>query len=259
MLLARRATTTITPITPHRQPLPLPAKNNRPIHPRRPSVNAMVLTQSGQDLLRLGEVVPDFDLPNVNAKLSGGQERVSLRDVLRLGADGAPPPKAVLVCWLCVHCPFVVLLKPALARLADEYAAKGVAVVAVSSNSPKERANDGPEGMKADAEAHGFNFPYLFDGDDQAAAKAWGVACTPEFFVLDAAQHGKLLYHGQFDGSRPGNGVEPTGQDLRRALDAALDGGRKLPADEQRRAIGCSVKWTGAEAPEYAAALAVPR
>jgi thiol-disulfide isomerase/thioredoxin len=218
----------------------------------------MVLTQSGQDLLRLGEVVPDFELPDVT---KADKPSVSLhRDVLRLGsaADAAAEkPKAALVCWLCVHCPFVVLLKTALAELAKEYAAKGVAIVAVSSNSPQERQQDGPEGMAADARDHHFNFPYLYDGGDQAAAKRWGVACTPEFFVLDA--EGRLLYHGQFDGARPSNGVAPTGEDLRRALDAALDGGRALPVEGQKRAIGCSIKWTGAETPEYAAALAVPK
>lgn len=250
MLLARSKAIAVTP---SRQPL---TRANKPL--TRPSVTTMVLTQSGQDL-RLGEVVPDFELPDV---CQADKPRVSLhRDVLRLGsaaaAADAEKPKAALVCWLCVHCPFVVLLKAALAELAKEYAAKGVAIVAVSSNSPQERQQDGPEGMAADAREFSFPGPYLFDGADQAAAKRWGVACTPEFFVLDP--QGRLLYHGQFDDARPGNGVAPTGKDLRRALDAALDGGRALPVEEQRRAIGCSIKWTGAETPEYAAALAVPK
>lgn len=229
----------------------------------------MVLTQSGAP--RLGEPVPNFELPDATKP---GMPRVSLyRNILRIGAaggtapdapsaaDATPRPKAALVCWLCVHCPFVVLLKPALASLAREYAAKGVAVAAVSSNSPAERAQDGPEGMAADASDHGFFFPYLFDGADQAAARAWGAACTPEFFVVGGADGRTLLYHGRFDAARPGNGAEPTGEDLRRALDAALEpgGGRALPAEEQRRAIGCSIKWTGGEAPAFAAALAVPK
>lgn len=189
-----------------------------------------------------------------------GNKPVGLyRDVLRLSPAPAetpqqPPPAAVLCCWLSVHCPFVILLKPALAA---EYALKGVAVVAVSSNSPLARAEDGPDGMRRDAGAHAFGFPFLYDGDDQKACKAWGVACTPEFFVV--AADGRLLFHGQFDGARPGNGTEPTGEDLRRALDAALDGGRMLPAADQRRAIGCSVKWSENITPEYAAALAVPK
>jgi thiol-disulfide isomerase/thioredoxin len=234
---------------------------------RRPSVKRMVLTESGRDLLQVGHPVPDFELPDVTRQ---GHPRVRLsalargENVVVGGGDGAAPspPKALLVCWLCVHCPFVVLLKPALASLIKEYAAKGVATAAVSSNSPSARAEDGPDGMRADFGALGLATPYLFDGGDQAAARSWRVACTPEFFVVDPATM-SLLYHGRFDAARPGNGVEPTGADLRRALDAALGGGGggALPLAEQRRAIGCSIKWSGGEGgtPEYAAALAVKK
>jgi len=225
----------------------------------RPCVKRMVLTESGQDLLKVGEPVPDFELPDVTRE---GHPLVRLSAVANGSANAAAaatPPCAVLVCWLCVHCPFVVLLKPALSQLCAEYSAKGVAVVAVSSNSPAARAEDGPDGMKKDAEQHAFNFPYLYDGDDQRAAKAWHVACTPEFFVLKPSTL-RLLYHGQFDGARPGNGVEPTGTDLRAALDAVLggEGGEKI-LTEQRRAIGCSIKWSEGVTPEYAAALAVKK
>ena len=157
--------------------------------------------------------------------------------------DGSP---ALLVAFICSHCPFVKHVRAGFAALATEYQKRGVAVVAIASNDAQAYPEDGPEGMAAEAKEVGYTFPYLFD-ETQEVAKAYGAACTPDFFLFDRER--RLFYRGQMDGSRPGNGVPVTGEDLRRALDAVLDG---RPAPEvQRPSLGCNIKWKAGNEPGY--------
>lgn len=190
----------------------------------------MVRTPS--TMLPLGTEAPDFKLMNVD-----GQE-VSL-------ADFADAP-ALLVIFMCNHCPFVIHVADELARLTSEYMEKGVAVVGISSNDVTAHPADSPEQMVAEAETRGYRFPYLYD-ETQEVAKAYRAACTPDFFVFDEDQ--KLVYRGQLDDSRPDSGIPVTGKDLRAALDAVL-AGSNVP-DEQRPSLGCNIKWKPGNEPDY--------
>jgi len=152
----------------------------------------------------------------------------------------------VLVMFLAVHCPFVKHVEPELARLDRDYGGR-VSLVGISSNSMETHPEDGPACMVAQKQRLGMKLPYLHDGD-QAVAKAFHAACTPDFFLFDANQ--ALVYRGQLDGSRPGNSVPCDGVDLRAALDAVLTG--RPVADRQRPSIGCNIKWhPGAEPPWF--------
>jgi len=190
----------------------------------------MALTPS--TMLPLGTPAPDFSLPNID----GGT--VSLADV----AD-AP---ALLVVFMCNHCPYVKHVAEGLAALARDYQSRGVAVVGISSNDVAAHPDDSPDKMKAEAAQRGYNFPYLFD-EDQSVAKAYRAACTPDFYAFDRQR--RLAYRGQMDSSRPGNGQPVTGADLRAALDAVLDGSGV--SQEQTPSIGCNIKWKPGNAPEY--------
>ncbi|MBL9080683.1 MAG: thioredoxin family protein [Planctomycetales bacterium] len=190
----------------------------------------MVRTPS--TMLPLGTAAPNFSLPNVDGKT------VSLADLRG--------KKALLVMFICNHCPFVKHVADELARLGRDYQAKGAAVVAISSNDIVNHPDDSPEKMKDEAKARGYAFPYLYDAD-QSVAKAYQAACTPDFFVFDADQ--KLVYRGQLDGSRPGNDVPVNGADLRAALDAVLAGNK--PTTEQRASLGCNIKWKAGNEPDY--------
>jgi hypothetical protein len=130
--------------------------------------------------------------------------------------------------------------------LAREYQEKGLSVVAIVSNDLEQYPQDGPEGMRKEAEEGGYTFPYLLDGT-QEVAKAYRAACTPDFFLFDEER--KLVYRGQFDGSRPGNDVTVTGEDLRAAVDALLAG--RPVSEDQRTSIGCNIKWKPGTEPEY--------
>ncbi|HUN93815.1 MAG TPA: thioredoxin family protein [Burkholderiaceae bacterium] len=145
---------------------------------------------------------------------------------------------ALLVAFICNHCPYVIHVRPAFVAFAAEFRARGLAVVAISSNDPAIVPQDGPDAMAAEAKRSGFGFPYLYD-ETQATARAFGAACTPEFFLFDANR--RLAYHGRFDGTRPGGTTAAHGSDLRAAVDAVL-AGRPAPAD-QKPALGCSIKW----------------
>ncbi|HEY2148476.1 MAG TPA: thioredoxin family protein [Pirellulales bacterium] len=182
--------------------------------------------------LPLGTQAPHFSLPNVDGRT------VSLADF-----KGAP---ALLVAFICNHCPFVKHVAPALAELGREYQAKGVAVVAINSNDAASYPADSPEQMVHEAESRGYSFPYLYD-EDQSVAKAYRAACTPDFYVFDRDH--KLVYRGQMDSSRPDSGIPVTGKDLRAALDSVL-AGRPVPAD-QKPSIGCNIKWKAGKEPEY--------
>ncbi|HWT65061.1 MAG TPA: thioredoxin family protein [Terracidiphilus sp.] len=183
----------------------------------------MALTES--TMLELGTTAPDFALSDV----------VSGKTVRR---DDFAGEKALLVMFICAHCPYVKHLEKGLAKLGADYAGKPIALVAISSNDADNYPADNPAGLKKQAETMGFTFPYLYD-ETQAVAKAYKAACTPDFFLFDADR--KLVYRGEFDRSRPGNGVAITGEDLRAAIDAALAG--KPAITDQRPSIGCNIKW----------------
>ncbi len=192
----------------------------------------MALTPS--TMPALGTPAPDFTLPDVTTR-----KQVSL-------ATFAEHP-VLLVMFICRHCPYVKHVQVELARLANEYVAKGVGVVAISSNDAATYPDDAPDSLRDMARELGFRFPYLYD-ETQAVAKAFQAACTPDFFVYDRAR--TLVYRGQMDDSRPGNGRPVTGDDLRRALDAALAGEPPLP--NQKPSVGCNIKWRPGNEPAYA-------
>ncbi len=190
----------------------------------------MVRTPS--TMLPLGTLAPDFSLLNVDGKT------VSLSDF-----DEAP---ALLVIFMCNHCPFVIHVADPLAQLTQEYLARGVAIVGINSNDVANYPADSPEQMVAETEQRGYTFPYLYD-ETQEVAHAYKAACTPDFFLFDADK--QLVYRGQIDSSRPDSGIPVTGADLRAALDAVLAGGK--PAEDQRASIGCNIKWKPGNEPEY--------
>lgn len=183
-------------------------------------------------MLPLGTSAPDFSLPNIDGNT------VSLSDF-----KDAP---ALLVMFICNHCPFVKHIADELAKLGSDYQARGAAIVAINSNDVDNYPDDAPAKMKEEAESRGYTFPYLFD-DSQEVAKAYRAACTPDFYIFD--RNGKLAYRGQLDASRPENGVPVTGEDLRAALDSVL-GGQASPED-QTPSIGCNIKWKAGNEPEY--------
>lgn len=159
--------------------------------------------------------------------------------------DVATDKDAVLVMFICNHCPFVVHVNPELVRLANDYLAKNVGVVAISSNSVATHPQDGPAQMATHAEAEGYPFPYLFD-EDQSTALAYEARCTPDFFLYDKDR--KLAYRGQLDASRPGNGKPLDGADLRAAIDTVLSG--KAIEGTQYPSAGCNIKWAPGNEPE---------
>lgn len=191
----------------------------------------MVRTPS--TMLALGTQAPAFNLPNV---ISG--ESMSL--------DNFSANKALLVMFLCRHCPYVKHVESELSAIGRDYGDKDVGIVAISSNDVETYPEDAPEGLKEQAESLGFNFPYLFD-EGQEVAKAYTAACTPDFFLFDASR--TLVYRGQLDASRPGNDLPVTGKDLRDAIDAVL---ADLPVSGvQIPSIGCNIKWKEGNAPAY--------
>lgn len=192
----------------------------------------MALVES--TMLALGTKAPDFSLPDVT---SG--KTVSLRDFAG--------KKALLVMFICRHCPYVVHVKSELARLGVDYAKKGAAIVAISANDAARFPDDAPEQLKAMAKAEGFTFPFCYD-ETQAVAAAYTAACTPDLFLFDAQQ--RLVYRGQLDDSRPGNGRPLTGRDVRAAMEAVLAGTPASP--EQRASVGCNIKWKPGREPAYA-------
>lgn len=190
----------------------------------------MVMTAS--TMLPLGTSAPDFSLPDTQGKT------VSLADF-----EQAP---ALLVVFMCNHCPFVKHILNHFVELVKEYQAKGVAVIGVNSNDVTSFPEDRPEMMAKVARQRGFTFAYLYD-EAQEVAKAYHAACTPDFFLFDREM--KLVYRGQMDDSRPGNNVPVTGNDLRAALDAVL-AGKEVP-EPQKPSMGCNIKWKSGNEPDY--------
>lgn len=191
------------------------------------------MVKTASTMLELGTSAPDFSLPNA---VDGNT--VSLSDV--------SGQKGLLVAFICNHCPFVVHIRDEFVKFAKDYQEKGIAVVAISSNDVENYPQDGPGKMKEEAAEHGYTFPYLYD-EDQSVAQAYKAACTPDLFLFDGDT--KLVYRGQFDASRPGNGVPVTGEDLRAACDAVLEG-KPIP-EPQTPSIGCNIKWKAGNEPAY--------
>ncbi|MGH9591418.1 MAG: thioredoxin family protein [Terracidiphilus sp.] len=183
----------------------------------------MAVTES--TMLELGTTAPDFALTDA---VSGKTVR---RDEFR-------GKKGLLVMFICAHCPYVKHIEKTLGPFAADYVSQPLGIVAISSNDAAAYPTDNPEGLKKQAQANGFIFPYLYD-ESQKVARSYKAACTPDFFLFDKDL--KLVYRGQYDSSRPGNNIPITGMDLRAAIDLALDG-RPVPT-EQRPSIGCNIKW----------------
>ncbi len=182
------------------------------------------MARTPSTMLPLGTPAPDFALPDVEG-------RIWSRD------DFAQAP-GLLVMFICNHCPFVIHVREQLAQLTAEYMERGIGVVGINSNDWSNYPDDSPERMGEEIERHDYLFPYLVD-ETQLVAQAYKAACTPDFFLFDGDQ--RLVYRGQLDGSRPGNDVLVTGEDLRAALDALLAG--EPQAERQLPSIGCNIKW----------------
>lgn len=183
----------------------------------------MALTHSS--MLALGTAIPDFQLPDV---VSG--------EIIRPGQFAGQ--RGLLVMFICRHCPYVVHVREELGRLGRDYAGQSLGVIAISSNDVDNYPDDHPDHLRAMARELEFTFPYCYD-EAQAVAKAFTAACTPDFFLFDKAR--KLVYRGQLDDSRPGNGKPVTGKDLRAAIEAVL--AEQPVSQEQRPSAGCNIKW----------------
>jgi peroxiredoxin len=181
------------------------------------------MARTPSTMLPLGTPAPEFELPDTEG------HRVALGDFA-----GSP----LLVMFICNHCPFVVHLREALAEFSNEYMAQGLSVVAINANDVANYPDDSPEKMRLEKLQAHYPFEYLFD-ETQAVAHAFRAACTPDFFLFDRSLH--LSYRGQFDASRPGNGLPVTGADLRAACDAVL--ADQQPSPDQKPSMGCNIKW----------------
>ena len=193
------------------------------------------MARTSSTMLELGTPAPPFALPDTQG-----------RDVTLADFDEA---EALLVVFMCNHCPYVKHLRDALAALAREYRPRGLATVGINANDAQKYPDDSPEKMAEEAAAAGYTFPYLYD-EDQAVAKAYRAACTPDFFLFDKAR--RLVYRGQFDDSRPGSSVPVTGRDLRAAIDAVL--AHEPVSPDQKPSLGCNIKWKPGNEPAYVTA-----
>ncbi len=182
------------------------------------------MARTESTMLELGTTAPGFRMPDV----------VSGNAISSYELRGRP----LLVMFICAHCPFVKHVEKGLADLGKDYAGEPISIVAISSNDAENYPDDSPAGLKRQAQTAGFSFPYLYD-ETQAVARAYQAACTPDFYLFDAEM--RLVYRGQFDASRPGNGIPVSGRDLRAALDAVRAG--KPVAQDQHPSIGCNIKW----------------
>jgi len=190
------------------------------------------MTATPSTMLELGTRIPSFRLPDLDGKT--------------ISEEDFQASPALLVAFICPHCPFVKHVRQGFARFVKEYQERGLAVVGINSNDVDAFPEDGLGGMKKEAAAAGYTFPYLRD-ESQKIAQAFRAACTPDLFLFDRGR--RLAYRGQFDDSRPGNAKPVTGADLRAAADAVLAG---RPAPEiQKASIGCNIKWKPGNAPDY--------
>ncbi|HUW19165.1 MAG TPA: thioredoxin family protein [Sedimentisphaerales bacterium] len=191
------------------------------------------MTVTASTMMPLGTKAPDFALPDTKNNV------VAMTDF-----KDAP---ALLVIFMCNHCPFVKHILHPMVQLIKQYQHKGVAVVGISSNDVDNFPEDSPQMMAKAAKEAGFTFPYLYDAT-QEVAKAFQAACTPDFFLFDKDR--RLVYRGQMDDSRPGNNIPVTGSDLRAALDAVLE--KKQVSQKQKPSMGCNIKWKHGSEPQYA-------
>jgi len=190
----------------------------------------MALTPS--TMLSLGTTAPDFKLPDTSGKT------VSPADF--------KDKSALLILFICNHCPYVKHIRSGLAELARDYRSRSVAIIGINSNDVANYPDDSPAKMKEEVRIAGYTFPYLYD-ESQTVAKAYRAACTPDIYLFDKRR--KLVYRGQFDDSRPGNGIPVTGKDLRAALDALL--ADKPVSPNQKASVGCNIKWKSGKEPDY--------
>lgn len=190
------------------------------------------MARTPSTMIELGTPAPEFSLPDPDGKL------VSLHDF-----EDAP---ALLVAFLCNHCPYVQHIRHQFAAFVREYQPKGLAAVGINANDVANYPDDSPEKMAEEIRSIGYTFPYLYD-ETQEVAKRYQAACTPDFFLFDKER--KLVYRGQFDDSRPRNDAPVTGKDLRTAVDALLTG-RPVP-ENQKASLGCNIKWKPGNEPDY--------
>jgi peroxiredoxin len=193
----------------------------------------MIMVRTASTMLPLGTTAPDFQLPDV---VSG--------ETISLNTFG--DRNALLVMFICQHCPFVKHVQEQLAQIGKDYSNQPLGIVAISANDVANYPNDSPEKLRQMAQELGFKFPLCYD-ETQEVAKAYTAACTPDFFLFDRDK--KLVYRGQLDDSRPSTDTPVTGKDLRRAIDAVLAG--KALDMEQKPSIGCNIKWKTGNEPEY--------
>lgn len=184
-------------------------------------------------MMPLGTKAPDFRLIDV----VDGQEKT----LAQLRGN-----TATVIVFMCNHCPFVKHVADQLAKIPQEYIARGVTFIGINSNDAEAYPDDSPEAMKKEVKSRGYRFPYLYD-ESQEVARAYRAACTPDFFVFNEEM--KLVYRGQLDDSRPNSDKPLTGSDLRAALDALIEG--KEVSDSQRPSIGCNIKWKKGKEPDY--------
>lgn len=195
-------------------------------------IEVFTMVRTASTMLPLGTSALPFSLPDTDGNT------VSLHDFAG--------SRALLVIFMCNHCPYVKHVAAELKRLADDYLTRGVAIVGINSNDADTYPDDSPHAMAREKNERGYPFPYLFDGD-QSVAQAYHAACTPDFFLFDGDL--KLAYRGQLDSSRPKSDIPVSGEDLRGALDRVLGG--QLPIEPQRPSIGCNIKWKEGNEPQY--------
>jgi peroxiredoxin len=193
------------------------------------------MTLVDSTMLPLGTSAPDFHLPDTEGEI--------------VSPDDFKDAPALLVIFMCNHCPYVIHVRHELAALARDYQAKGVAVVGINANDVDSYPQDSPASMRQEVARIGYTFPYLYDAT-QEVAKSYRAACTPDCFLFDKDR--KLIYRGQLDDSRPGNSQPITGADLRAAIDAVLQGRPVSP--DQKPSIGCNIKWKPGNEPDYVSA-----
>ena len=214
------------------------------------------MSKTESTMVKLGTTAPPFELVDVLTgqalgrddifALSWDDDRSDQANLMPGGGTSETGRHGLLVMFVCAHCPYVKHVEAELARIGQDYFQDGrgpIAIAAIQSNDIAQYPEDGPDGMRSQAQRLGWQFPYLLD-EMQEVARSYNAACTPDFFLFDAEL--KLVYRGQLDGSRPrrgdsGNDIPVTGQDLRRALDAVIAG--KRPDPDQRGSLGCNIKW----------------
>ncbi|WP_142785613.1 thioredoxin family protein [Changchengzhania lutea] len=183
------------------------------------------MARTPSNMLPLGNTAPSFSLIDT---ISNNE----------LSLKNGKGDKGTVIMFICNHCPFVIHVNSELVKLAHDYSKKGIGFIAISSNDAINYPQDGPELMTIHAKAEHYPFPYLYD-EDQSVAKAYDAACTPDLYVFDSDL--KLVYRGQLDDSRPGNGIPVTGKDIRHAVDCLID--EKENLNPQKPSIGCNIKW----------------